>query len=235
MLYTDEESLVSNSVSLASDEDIKITPSVNLVKIGKIRKPKVYSKEILELEKEINNSTTNNSPSYASIVKNNVNSLTVCPSHKVKKTANKPIIKGRLSGLLCDLFLDSGDEINVIDKSFLNKLKQRCQVKEMTAQNKTIKCANKSKMMVHSKVVLDVCLGVKEEKLTFLVVENLSPKVIIGLRGLKTLEADLIPKNDIVRCKGIEIPFMGRTIIDSVYQKNLSGTHKIGASPQNKY
>ena len=51
MLYTDEESLVSNSVSLASDEDIKITPSVNLVKIGKIRKPKVYPKEILQLWK----------------------------------------------------------------------------------------------------------------------------------------------------------------------------------------
>ena len=41
-LYTDEESFVSNSVCLESDEDMKITPSVNLVKIDKTRKPKVY-------------------------------------------------------------------------------------------------------------------------------------------------------------------------------------------------
>ena len=85
-------------------------------------------------------------------------------------------------------------------------------------------------MDVVCKVVLSISIGVKEEKLSFLVVEALRPKVIISLRGLKTLEAEIYAKQDCVRCHGIIIPFKSETFVDSLYTKNEYAARQIGAS-----
>jgi len=218
------ENPVMSSSSLESS-----VPKVRLIcqkppkQIVKPRQIK-YPDEIIELENYINGKT--NKPLYSDALKSQMcKAITVKNSSNNSKN-NKPIIKGRLNNSLTSLFMDTGACVNVVDASFLKKNQiNSLQRPNNKAFHHSIKCANNTKMNVIDKVSLSVQIGVTEKLLNFLVVDSLSPKVIIGLRGMKTLGAEIIPSRDLVKCHGIEIPFMGKTSLDSCISKNVKWVH----------
>jgi len=214
---TESESTKSFSVNNLVKEPVKSNQS---------KLCKNYPSDILELEKYIvNNSIT---PSYAKILKkeNNCNSLTIAEESKKLKYKNKPFVNGRINGQNVKILMDSGAEINLInyqtiqDLGLIEKLN-----KGRNNDQYTVKCPNNSNIPIKGKIVLPVTVGIRTKYLSFFVAEKLCPKVIIGLRGIKTLGAEIIPSKDCIRCDNIEIPFLSKTSIDSVYQKNFLRTH----------
>jgi len=179
-----------------------------------------YSPEIIATEKYINGKISKKT--YASMVKSspNCDALTVKQSHRTDMYKNKPTIAGRISGNRCKIFLDTGAEINAIERGvLLNQVNMKeCEIK--TPRKNQIRCANGSSMDVCGEIILPVSIGVRTKNVTFLVVRKLSPGIILGIRGLKSLGADILSSKDAVKCSGIEIPFISTTQVDSNLVKN---------------
>jgi len=188
------------------------------------KKPNVsYPPDIIAAEKYINGQMSKKT--YASLLKSspNCDALTVKQSSRTDIYKNKPTITGRICGNRCKIFLDSGAEINAIEKDVLLT---QINVKEQdinTPRKNQIRCANGSSMEVCGEIVLPVSIGVKTNNVTFLVVRRLSPGIILGIRGLKSLGADILSSKDSVKCNGIEIPFLSTTQVDSNLGKNGPG------------
>jgi len=184
---------------------------------------KQFPPDIIALDNFINKNTQETT--YASLLKSKkCDVLTTMP---VKRSAgdNKPIIKGRISDIPTSLFMDSGAEVNVIDADYLSSLNLTKNFNFEPNNSKSVKCANNTKLHVKGKIVLPISIGVSTQPITFLVVCGVHPKVIIGLRGLKTFGAEIISSNDALKCSGIEIPFIGKTHLDSYHQKNSKMVH----------
>lgn len=144
-------------------------------------------------------------------------------SHNHSELArNKPVVVGKCAGVKTKIFIDSGAEMNVIDADFLNDLKisQKAPVKFMPAAS-TIQCANGSRMVVTGHAILSIQIGNAKVEQKFMVVKRIFPKVIIGLRTMKTMSIAIDAKNDgIVVDDRIRVPFLSRTVPESVAQGN---------------
>jgi len=220
---TDEYSDNDNQSYIESNESS--IPALRTIEKHMPHKPKKYSQDIIDLENYINGKSDKLSYSGAlmSEKRNNCAAITIKPS-RVKK--NKPIVKGRIHDLTTSLFLDSGAEVNVIDSSYLKSLNlpSDC-ILPVRSSTHTLKCANNSKMVVSKKVILPITIGVVQRQLPFLIVDQLSPNVIVGIRGMKKLGADIITSRSAVMCGGIEVPFVDVTEPDSLSSKNEVQTH----------
>lgn len=181
-----------------------------------------FPSDILKMESFINDTTK--PVTYASVAKaNKCTAITTRPQRK-SASNNKPLIKGRINDEPVSFFMDTGAEVNVIDSALLESMDVG-QRNFVPFESKSIKCANNTKLEVRGKVVLPISIGVSTKNLTFLVVSGVNPRVIIGLRGLKTFGAEVFPQRDSIKCSGVEIPFIGKTDIDSCYQKNSKMVH----------
>ena len=87
------------------------------------------------------------------------------------------------------LLHDTGSEVNVLDYNYainvlnLNKDKIR-------KQQNIVKCANNSQLRTKGRVNVKVNIGLGLSNLEFILVENLFPKCIIGIRGLQKLDVE---------------------------------------------
>ena len=131
-----------------------------------------------------------------------------------EKAKNKPIIRGKCEGYNVKLFLDTGAEINVIDKTFLRTL--NIPEGKIHKDNKIIKCANNSKMNTHGWVTLRIGAANLVRPCKFWVVDQLFPNVIIGIRGMKDLKMAVDPANDCVWVNEAKIPLLSRVQKQSV-------------------
>ncbi|MEL6562291.1 MAG: retropepsin-like aspartic protease [Bacteroidota bacterium] len=211
-------------------ESLKSFTVNNLVKSNvKKNQSKLYKNcpsEIINLEKYILDDSI--TPNYADILKSETkcNSLTIADQNDKTKYKNKPFVSGRIHGNNVKMLMDTGAEINLIDYQTVIDLGVNANVSGANSKNQfRVKCPNNSHIPIRGKIVLPVALGVQTKSLSFFVAEKLSPKVIIGLRGIKTLGAEIISRKDCIRCDNIDIPFLSKTSIDSFYQKNFSRTH----------
>jgi len=237
---TSSQDQQSNSPSLQSEAEESIVSPLTVAAIAKkkttfrpkkvivFKQCKQFPQDVLDLEQEINSTPM----TYSNAVKtNNCVALTTvnnCKPHLNSKYHNKPFIRGRINNFnnsSATCFMDSGAEVNCIDSNFLKSLKLPTCFKVENCDSHNIKCANNSRLSVSGKIVLPVSIGVTTKSLTFFVISGLAPKVIIGLRGLKTLDVVLCPAKDSLKCSGIEIPFLGKTFCESKHQKNEQVVH----------
>jgi hypothetical protein len=137
---------------------------------------------------------------------------------------NKPLVFGRCAGEKTKLFLDSGAETNVMDCDFLNHLLiQQCPVKFTPGISK-IRCANGSIMTVTGYATLKLQIGNASANQKFMVVQGLFPKVIVGIRTMKTMGMILNTADDCAIVDGnVRVPFISRTVPQSI-----TGTMKSG-------
>jgi len=181
---------------------------------------KKYPEDILELERKINSTT--NKKSYASVLSTGVCAgLTISRKNRSVKFANKPCVNGRINDKPVVLFMDSGAEVNVIDHAYLKTLDNSISERVKPSPSYNLKCANNSSLKLVGKVNIPITVGIKTKYLSFIVAEDLSSKVIVRIRGLKTLNVELHPGKDVIMCSGIEISFLGRTICESLRSKNV--------------
>jgi hypothetical protein len=137
---------------------------------------------------------------------------------------NKPLVFGRCAGEKTKLFLDSGAETNVIDCDFLNHLIiQQCPVKFTPGISK-IRCANGSIMTVTGYATFKLQIGNASANQKFMVVQGLFPKVIVGIRTMKTMGMILNTADDCVIMDGnVRVPFISRTVPQSIAGTMNSG------------
>jgi hypothetical protein len=146
---------------------------------------------------------------------------TVISTSHSEKAANKPLIQGYCEGKETRLFLDSGAEVNVIDRAFLQELQMYTDFKiQCKSQRGTISCANGSKMETHGLASLKIQVGDSVANLHFVITSNLFPKIIIGIRGMKTLNIQLDPVRNCAIASGAPVPFVSRVSPQSIWPEN---------------
>lgn len=128
---------------------------------------------------------------------------------------NKPLVRGKCGGKQAKLFLDTGAEISVIDEGFIQHLGDRTIRRHR--ENKTIKCANNSRMDTKGWVRLGVQIGGQLRECKFWVVQKLVPKIIIGIRAMKDMGVAVDPTEECVWINGVRVPFLARVQPQSLF------------------
>ena len=122
---------------------------------------------------------------------------------------NKPIIIGKCAGQKTKLFLDSGAEMNVMDGDFLNELIMKQIPIKFTPGYSHIQCANGSQMPTTGSATVALEIGNVKSFQTFTIVKSLFPKVIIGIRAMKTMGIVIDPASDCaVVQRTLRVPFI---------------------------
>ena len=109
------------------------------------------------------------------------------------------------------VLFDSGAETNVISYELLKQLEQEGMRTRLDRVNGRLKCANGSLINIMGYTTVEIQIGTKQVPIKFTVVENIFPKIIVGLRMMKQWKIDIIPSNDCIRVEGVDIPFMSKT------------------------
>jgi hypothetical protein len=122
---------------------------------------------------------------------------TLISESKAEPARNKPLVWGKCEGMETKVFLDSGAEVNVIDSCFLRKLQSFSNSSiKFIPSNGAMVCANGSKLHTSGTAYIRTVVGENRGVLKFTVANEIFPKVIIGIRGMKMLEIQLDPAKD---------------------------------------
>ena len=95
---------------------------------------------------------------------------------------------------------------------------------------KAIKCANNSAMHVAGSVRLRMSFAKISpgKPCTFLIVKDLFPKVILGIRSMKELDMTIDPPRSQVVVKGKRIPFLSKVHAETVVDQGNEDRSVLG-------
>lgn len=146
---------------------------------------------------------------------------TLISKNNTEKAANKPIIRGKVENEVGKIFCDTGAEINFIATETANKFKQLRPECIVTNEKYNIKCANGSRMTNKGviRLKLNIANNISEQR--FVIVDNLFPRIIIGLKTMKDIGLKIVPKHSGVEIGSKFIPFISKVHdIDNNMQVN---------------
>jgi hypothetical protein len=135
-----------------------------------------------------------------------------------EKAKNKPIVRGLCHGKPSKIFLDTGAEINVIDKSVVMELAKRKFIK-INLASKVIRCANNSRLNVEGWVRMSVTVAGQQKECKFWVIDHLFPKIIVGIRAMKDLNITVDPGKDCIWVEDKNVPFLSHVETQSHYRR----------------
>ena len=195
--------------SIAYEDDTRSDVDLCVLSSEEKKRAKLYPEEIEDLNKFI--LTGRKTKSCKKLLANyaRTRAETVITQRNEEKARNKPIVRGLVNERHCKIFLDSGSEVNVVDRAFLSEV-LHINSADISKPSTSIRCANESKLRVVGEVIMEVVVGKVRRLLKFLIAENIFPNVIIGITGLKTLKISLDAANSCVAIEGEKIPFMSR-------------------------
>jgi len=202
---------------------IKTKPIAKQSAVKNCAKPIKYSNEIEQLHDYIMNKSSKRP--YADVVKQhekNVKTMTVVNYEKQSQNQNRPVVSCRLNEACVNALVDTGAEINVISKKYFDHKLKFLSDKIHSAKYKTVKCANGTEIKIFGEINLLVQFATKRKYVPFLVANGVKPNVIVGIRTLKALNVDVIVSKNMIKCDGIEIPFLGKVHPDNFSEKNFS-------------
>lgn len=134
---------------------------------------------------------------------------TLITKRNSEKAKNKPIVWGKINNAPQKFLLDTGADINLIDKNYA---KNTLNIKlDLTNNNKSqIRCANGSPMQALGTIKAEIEIGKSVACLDFVVVENMFPEIILGIVALKELNVDLSPSKSCAITKNLIVPFVSK-------------------------
>lgn len=147
---------------------------------------------------------------------------TVISNSYSEKARNKPIVKGQIEGKSGKIFCDSGAEVNLINSEIAFELQKYDPNINIFSRNLNIKCANGTTMSNKGAVILTLQLGGIISKQEFILVDNLFPRVIIGIRTMKDIGLKIEPEHDCIRVQGNVIPFISKVDAIKIRPENDS-------------
>lgn len=192
------------------ESDMKMTKEVACLKTEKKqRKDKQYPEYINDLEEYIEG---RRSKKHVRLPKEE----TLIAKDHAERARNKPLVSGKCESKRTKIFLDTGAEISVIDEGFIQQLEERSIRRHR--QNKIIKCANNSRMETKGWVKLRVQIGKRVQQCKFWVVQNLFPRVILGIRAMRDMDIAVDPARQCVWVHGDKVPLLARVQSQSLYE-----------------
>ena len=143
---------------------------------------------------------------------------------------NKPVVAGRCSGEKVNLFLDTGAEMNVVDSGYVRELMKKQLPIVYNPAPFTIQFTNGNKMFATGFPSLRLQIGGVTALQKFRVVEKVFPKIIVGIRTMKTMNIVVDPTADCVYVgNGQKVPFVStiapESVAPSVQTGNALKTH----------
>lgn len=133
----------------------------------------------------------------------------ISKSHS-EKAANKPVIRGKVQNLRGKIFCDSGAEINFIDLKTVKLIQTSNPSCVIIHKKYNIKCANGSKMENQGVIKLELNLAGHRSIQEFAIIENLFPRVILGMRTMKDIGLNICPYKNGVEIRNKFIPFLSK-------------------------
>ena len=118
--------------------------------------------------------------------------MSVITKRNKELARNKPIIISTVQNTKAKIFLDTGADINLVDKTLIfQHLKMR--KGDLRPTSSSVKCANGGNLDVLGEIDLNVQIGSSMSRETFLVANKVFPGVIIGLVGMNCMSIAMCP------------------------------------------
>ena len=136
---------------------------------------------------------------------------TVISKNHPEKAANKPLVDCESGSKRCRILFDTGAETNLVDFNTVKELMQEDKTIPFLNKKSFVKCANGTLMTVCGYTLLDIAIGRHLTRIKFMVVDNLLPRFIIGLKTMKKEEIIVIPQKDSIQIKGQCLKFVSKT------------------------
>lgn len=145
---------------------------------------------------------------------------TLISTSRLERAANKPLVHAKIEGVATKVLFDTGAELNVIDEEFFNALRQANPSLRTRPSTTIIRCANDTRMTSSGTVTLDLIMDNCRMRQTFTIVKGMFPRVVVGLRQMKSCQVVVDPSNDCLWIRGNRIPFVSK-VQPVVDQKNV--------------
>lgn len=142
--------------------------------------------------------------------------------------SNKPLINTVVGDRMIPTLLDTGAELNVIDVSLVQQFQQANIPHLFEERHYSLSCANNTSLKAFGKISLTVKIGTQDMKMVFTVVENLKPRMIIGIRQMKSEGMVIDTANDCLYLKDKSmVPFQKCISNPSIFRPNQgNGAHQ---------
>jgi len=135
--------------------------------------------------------------------------MTVITTSNDEVARNKPIVEGLVNDQKAKIFLDSGANVNVVDKDFaVGSLGLK--KSDIFNTSSFISCANGSKLSIYGRCNLDVQVGSSKRSVPFIIADKLFPSVILGIVGMKDMSISLCPKRSCAYANSVLVPFLSK-------------------------
>jgi len=213
--HIDDTQYPSAPATMEEEDDTNHIERVNVLTVAEPQRPKAgnrnhknkrmkqwpsYPQQILDLEEYIQGRRAKRNIRFEE-------TQTLITNGRFERARNKPIIKGLCHGRPSKIFLDTGAEINVIDRSFVRQLAEQNFVRIHRA-SKVIRCANNSRLNVDGWVRLSITIGGQQKECKFWVIDNLFPKIILGIRAMKDYNITIDPGKNCMWIGNRNVPFI---------------------------
>ena len=154
--------------------------------------------------------------------------LRASPNHQYAKTVigtgreikNKALILCEVEGRTTKVLFDSGSTQNVISEELFCEIGGQRRF-QLFGESRSLKCANNLKLNCLGNVFLHVRIGNTSCKKVFTVVEELSQKAIIGIRGMKASNIIIDAGMNGIFCSDEFLPFVGKVSAPTEFQENI--------------
>ena len=137
-----------------------------------------------------------------------------------RETKNKALVLCGVEGRITKVLFDSGSTQNVISEELFREIGGSRRFR-IIRENKSLKCANNSKLNCLGNVILQISIGNTICRKVFTIVEELSQKVIIGIRGMKASDVVIDTKKNGIFCKNEFLPFIGKLSPSTEIPENI--------------
>lgn len=125
-----------------------------------------------------------------------------------------------MEGRTTKVLFDSGSTQNVISEELFCEIGGQSRF-QLFGENRSLKCANNSRLNCLGNVFLHVRIGNTYCKKVFTVVEELSQKAIIGIRGMKASNIIIDAGMNGIFCNDEFLPFVGKVSAPTEFQGNI--------------
>ena len=135
---------------------------------------------------------------------------TVISKSYPEKAANKPLVDCESGSKRCRILFDTGAETNIADLNTVMELMREDKTIPFLKRKTFVKCANGSLMTVCGYTMLDIAIGKHLTRVKFMVVEELLPRFIIGIKTMKKEGINVIPEDDSIQIRGQKLKFVSK-------------------------
>ena len=135
------------------------------------------------------------------------------------QTRNKALVLCQIEGRATKVLFDTGATQNVISAELYREISGSKNLK-IRKTNRSLKCANNSKLTCVGNVILNIQIGRTGCKKIFTVVEDLSQKAIIGIRGMKASNIIVDAGKNGILCNNEFLKFVGKIAAPTIIAEN---------------